>query len=833
MKLAITTLTRTAGILAICSVLQVRIAQAAQNAEPLGTPTRPAPGKTIAFQIPAQPLANALIDFSRQSGMQVSYQPELAMEKSTAPLAGNYTAEAALKMLLTNSGLAPRFSGTTATLERVAAQNPPTTARPKPVAAQQPTGEPTITLPPVTVQEIRENYAVDKATTGTKIEAPLMDIPQSIQVVPRQVIEDQRAVNLSDVLRNVSGFSPSVNSQSQRFGERDTIFRGFTGNNYYTNGFKDPFNGNSFSAGMANIDRVEVLKGPASVLYGLGDPNATVNILTKQPLSEWYASGEMTGARFAMANPNIDVSGPLTPGRDLRFRFNAGYQYQDSFVDYVKSQRFLVAPVLSWSIGPNTTFTAEGEYQEIGEIYYTGLPGQGTISPNINGKINRSRYLGDKKLEGDDFPERLQGKVGYRLEHRFNDHVSLRHGFRATLFNIDERDVIPIVLDTDERTMFRELFTAKTSRYDYYALTDLNLDFKTGPFGHKFLVGSDQRFNSFRARTASAEIDPIDVFDPVYGNIIDPITPDTPRNLTSSQGTFFGVYLQDLIHITDQIKFLAGVRYDNAYQKSTFRVSDSPDSTRSKLDENVFTPRAGLVYQPFPWLSLYGSYSKSFVPQEGTTRTGSALKPETGEQWESGLKFEFFDGRLTSTLAAYHLTKQNVTATDPDPDFSEFSVQIGEQRSRGFEFDLAGEVFPGFRLITSYAFTDAKILKSAPLFDIDVEGNRRANVPKHSGTLWGIYGFQEGSALHGLSLGLGIIGVGKRPSDDFATEDLPGYVRTDAALQYRFSRNFDVALNFKNLFNKKYFETSTFGVWENGISPGAPFTMFGTIRFRY
>lgn len=249
------------------------------------------------------------------------------------------------------------------------------------------------------------------------------------------------------------------------------------------------------------------------------------------------------------------------------------------------------------------------------------------------------------------------------------------------------------------------------------------------------------------------------------------------------------------------------------------------------MDEGVFTPRAGLVYQPFPWIAFYGSYSKSFVPLEGTTRAGSALRPETGEQYEGGVKFDFFGGRITSTLAGYYLTKQNVAATDPVS--PQFSVQIGEQRSRGFEFDLAGEVFPGFRLITSYAFTDAKIIKSTPLFGFDVVGNRRANVPKNSGTLWGTYDFHEGALLHGLSLGLGIIAVGKRASDDFASDDLPRYVRTDAAVKYRFSKHVDAALNIKNLFNRKYFETSTFGTWENGISPGAPFTAFGTIRIRY
>jgi iron complex outermembrane recepter protein len=786
-----------------------------------------AQNQTFNINLPAQSLATSLAGLSKQTGVQIFAAGELVKGKSAPAVSGQMTVGEALDRLLTGSGLEGAVSGAGFVVQRAQQQ-----AAVEPQAQQ----DPTIRLPQVTVQDRRENYAVTTATTGTKIDAPIMDIPQSIEVVPRQVIEDQRAVELTDVLRNVSGFSPSVTSQSQRFGDRNVIFRGFTGNNYYTNGFKDAFNGSSFTFGMANMDQVEVLKGPASVLYGLGDPGATVNIITKQPLSEWYASGSMTGAKYGLAAPELDVSGPLTSNKELRFRFNAGYKYQESFVDFVQSQRYIVAPVISWAISPNTLFTAEGEYQALSDLNYSGLPGQGTVSPNFNGRIPFSRYLGDKTLEGNSFPERTLGKVGYRFEHRFNDWISLRNGFRASLFNRDERDVLTEFLDPEnERDMFRSLFAAKSSWYDYYGLTELNLNFKTGPVGHKFLFGSDQRYTSMRDRSMSAEIDPIDVFNPVYGNIADPFNADTPRRVSDSTGTFIGVYMQDLITIVEPLKLLLGVRYDNVHQRTNFQFVDpaSPpsDVIPSKIDENVFTPRAGIVYRPFQWMSVYFGYSQSFNPVAGTTRTGSQLKPEKGEQYEGGLKFEFFGSRLTSTLAGYQLTKKNVPT--PDPLDETFSVQIGEQRSRGFEFDISGELFPGFRVISSYAYTDARITKSTPQFGFDIVGNRPANVPENTGSVWGLYEFQEGTPLPGLSLGLGLISVGRRPSDNFDSADLPSYTRTDAAILYRFSRNIDLALNIKNLFNRKYFETSTFGSWENGISPGAPFTAFGTIRFKY
>jgi iron complex outermembrane receptor protein len=527
----------------------------------------------------------------------------------------------------------------------------------------------------------------------------------------------------------------------------------------------------------------------------LGEPGATVNIITKQPLAEWYASGSFTGGRFGFVEPTLDVSGPLTSDKALRFRLTGAYQQQDSFVDFIESQRFIIAPVLSWSLGPQTLLTAEGEYQELAEIYYTGLPATGTIQKNSNGKIPLSRYLGDAQLEGDQFPERTQGKVGYRLEHRFNEHVSLRHGFRTTLLNKDERDIIPDFLDVDERTMFRSFFADTAPWHEYYALTDLSFDFTTGPLGHQLLLGSDQRFSSQRSRSVFAEIEPIDVFNLTYGNVIDPIGPDTPRRLFSSSGTFIGVYFQDLITITPQLKLLAGVRYDDARQKTSFRDTDSPDSIRGKFDDEVFTPRVGLVFQPIPSVALYASYTESFNPVSGTTRTGSVFKPETGEQYEGGIKVDLFDGRITATLAGYQLTKQNILT--PDPVDTTFSIQLGEQRSRGFEFDLAGEVLPGLRTIASYAYTDTEITKSTPQFDIDIQGNRPANVPKHTGSVWGVYEFPH-SFLNGLSIGLGVVGVGKRPSDNFDSGDLPGYVRTDALIDYRLSDNIEFALNFKN-----------------------------------
>jgi iron complex outermembrane receptor protein len=771
----------------------------------------------VRMHLPAQPLDQALSALARQTSLDILAPTELVAGKQAPAIAGNFTPPAALEQLLRGSGLEARSTGDSSFMvQRIAQSSTP----PQPATAP-------MTMPPVTVQETREQgYTARNATTATKVDVPILDVPQSIQVIPRQVIEEQRALTLSDVFRNVSGFSPGVNSQSQRFGDRNSVFRGFTGNNYYTNGFKDPFNGSSFSFGLANIDSVEVLKGPSSVLYGLGEPGATINVITKQPLADWYASGAVTAGSFGLVNPSLDISGPLTPGKELRFRLNAAYQRQDSFVDFVQSERYQLAPVLALAIGPNTHLTLEGEYQAISEIYWTGLPAEGTILPNPGGKLPRSRYLGDAELEGDEFPERTLAKVGYRLEHRFNEHVALRHGFRFTYFTRDDRDIIPFGLQEDLRTFDRDLFVAQGWTTDYYILTDLVFDFTTGPLRHKLLVGSDQRFFSTSDRSATDFLDPIDIFNPTYGGLVDPIGPTTPRRLLEQSGTFIGVYLQDIVTITPQVKLLVGGRFDLANLDSETENTDTGTITDSEIDENVFTPRAGLVYQPMPSVSLYASYSQSFNPLTGATFEGDAFDPEEGVQYEGGVKFELFGGRMLSTVAIYHLTKENILT--PDPVNIGFSIQEGEQRSRGIEFDISGEVLPGFRLIASYSYIQAKITES----NSGNEGNRPANVPEHTGSIWGVYEFQAG-LFKGLGLGLGLVGVGDRPADNENTVTLPDYVRTDLALYYQPWKHVDLALNIKNLFNIDYIETSTFGDPFAGISPGAPFSVFGTVTARY
>ncbi len=271
----------------------------------------------------------------------------------------------------------------------------------------------------------------------------------------------------------------------------------------------------------------------------------------------------------------------------------------------------------------------------------------------------------------------------------------------------------------------------------------------------------------------------------------------------------------------DNLKLLLGGRFDTVNQKQENLVS----STTSEQDDQAFSPRVGIVYQPIQPVSLYASYSRAFNPATPGTilASGAAAEPERGTQYEAGIKTEFLQGRLSSTLAFYELTRSNVLTPSPTDPFA--SVQTGEQRSRGVELDVAGEILPGWRVIASYAYTDAKITQDNR-YDI---GNRLVNVPKNSASLWTTYEVQKGG-LQGLGFGVGLRYVGEREGDLENSFELPSYFRTDAAIFYK-RNNFRAALNVNNLFDTEYFEAAQNG--RAGVFPGAPLTVIGTIGFEF
>jgi iron complex outermembrane receptor protein len=666
----------------------------------------------------------------------------------------------------------------------------------------------------VVTGEQEENYRVPNATTATRTDTPIRDVPQSIQVVPQQVLEDRQVTELNDALRNVSGISIG-DSPLRPFDS--PIIRGFSesfSSNVFVNGIRRVGGG---PVETTNVERIEVLKGPASVLYGQGEPGGLINLVTKQPLSEPYYTIEGTIGNFDFYRSAIDISGPLNADKTALYRLNAAYLNSGTFVDFVDIERFFIAPVFSFQLGENTNLILEGSYYNDSRPEYTALPAVGTVLPNPLGHVPISRYLGDPDFSTVNY---IVSNVGYRLEHKFSDNWSIRNAFRAEFSSIGEREqLFPGRLQADNRTVPRFASRSTGGSQNYTIQTDIIGKIQTGTIKQDLLLGLELRRFTDDFQTFDADAPSIDLFEPVYG--LPPLQFEKTYDAFQSRNSV-GVYAQDLISIGDQLKILLGGRFDLVEQKYDGRLTG--ESTLVQQD-TAFSPRIGIVYQPTPPVSLYTSFSRSFAPEGGfgsRNADGTPFEPTTGQQFEVGVKTEFLDGRLSATLAAYQITKQNIVTEDPNR--PNFSIQIGERRSKGIELDVVGEILPGFNIIASYAYTDAEITQDNSGF----EGNQPNNVPQHSGSLWATYEIQSGG-LQGLGFGAGIFVVGNRKGDLANTFDLPSYTRTDAAIYYR-RDNWQVGLNVRNLFDVEYFESASN---RNRVNPGAPLTILGTFSVKF
>ncbi|PSB07476.1 TonB-dependent siderophore receptor [Pleurocapsa sp. CCALA 161] len=659
-----------------------------------------------------------------------------------------------------------------------------------------------------------DDYVVPDATTATRTDTPLKDIPQSIQVVPQQVIEDQQANSLEDALRNVSGVSTgdSFGDSTERF-----VIRGFAQDTTLVNGFRQ----GAFRQGFPSLDRlerIEVLKGPASILYGNLEPGGVVNLVTKKPLSEPFAETSIELGSFGLFQSSFDFSDAIDSGQKLLYRFNTSVEAGGNFRDFEQdTTRLSLAPSISWQIGKNTDLLIDFNYTTQASPFDRGIV---AIGDNV-ADIPFDRIF----QQPDDEYELEQFNASYQLEHRFNDKWKLRNSFSLVSSDTSNFTLDSIFID-DSGILEREFRRNEDISENYSLQTNVVGEFKTGKVEHQLLAGLDYDRSTGVGRQGRLPDDPVFLID-IFTQEADPVPDIEPEDLTSFvrdenvRADLIGIYLQDQISVGKQFKFLAGGRLDIYDQESI----DFTEDLTSEQSQEKFSPRVGLVYQPVEPISFYASYSTSFNPDpfNSTTVDGEVLEPSTGTQYELGVKGEFLDGNLTTTLAFYQIERDNFATTDPDnPDFS---IAAGEVRSRGIELDVAGEILPGWNVIAAYAYTDAEITEDN---DFSV-GNRLENVPENSASLWTTYQIQQGS-LQGFGLGAGVFFVGDRQGDLDNTFTLPSYVRTDAALFYR-QNDWQANLNFQNLFDVDYIVSSE--TFREFVRPGDPFTIIGSVSVRF
>ena len=679
----------------------------------------------------------------------------------------------------------------------------------------------------VVTGEESSRYVIPTATTGTRTNTPLRDIPQSIQVIPREVLEDQQVTELDDALRNVSGVTPA-RSGNDGTGLRLNV-RGFEDASVLRDGFRLTFGGSGAisSQDLSNIEQIEVLKGPAAILFGVTEPGGVVNLVTEQPLSEpFYELGLRAGNR-GFLEPSIDISGPLTEDGRLLYRLNASYRTEDYFRDFdTDIERVFIAPVVSAQISDRTDLSLYLEYLNEERPADFGLIAIGDEVADIP----LDRALG----EPDDFSENETLRVGYTFEHRFSDSLTLRNAFSYYNVDFDSLNTSTFgFLGFDESTgelsratIFLGDGDPSTEIFDLQ--TNLVAEFNTGDIEHTVLAGVDLFRQDDGSLLRANVFSPVslNIFDPVYGNAADEDPVNLPITFDStSQTDALGVYLQNQVALLDNLNLLLGIRYDTFEQDTTNNPSFfAPTASESTRSDDGFSPRVGVVYQPIEEVSLFTSYRRTFAPNTATTVAGDILEPERGEQFEIGAKAELLSGRLAASLAYFDITLQNVAT--PDPNFPRFSVATGKQRSQGVEFDLIGEILPGWNLVTNYAYTDARITED----NSGLEGNRLYSVPEHNVNLWTTYDIQAGP-LEGLGFGLGLNYISERFGDNANSFTVDDYFLTNAAVSYR-RNNWQAGLNFRNLFDVDYIQ-STGNNRNSRIDPGEGFTVIGSFSIEF
>ena len=658
-------------------------------------------------------------------------------------------------------------------------------------------------------------YRATRSASATRTDTALHETPQSVSVVPKDVLEDTGATRLQDALDYAGGVGRANNFGGQ--GLTTFTVRGFTTGEFYRNGF--PINRGYPNAPDANtVERLEVIRGPATSLYGRGDPGGTFNVVSKQPLPE---SKVTLGSQFddqGMHRATLDATGPLNQDGSLAYRLNVLGEGGESFRDDVESERYDVAPVISWQVNDATRIIFEGDFMRNNHPLDRGLtrlPGQlGTASRDTNIWEKGS----DNLLHNDNNMAQL------RFEHLLNDNWSLGGGMQWLDGSLKGNAVEANGLQPDGRTLGRNFNYRKLEWTDRDYQLNLTGHFDTGGFAHTLLTGveyEDYDYNSIIQRSAAgATAYPIDIFDPALGQARPALTRTTTHDKENLKTWAF--FVQDQVALTERLKALAGVRFERFEHDYVNKLSAAGDFSKG---ENGVTPRFGLLYDLTDTVAVYANTARSFKPNSGAPAgaTGGGFDPEKGKSYELGVKWEALDRQLSVDAAVYHIVKENVLTRDPvDPNYN---VAAGQVRSRGLDINIAGNITPEWRVIGGYAYVDAEVTKDNRL----PSGTRLANIPRNSFSLLNTYEFQDGFAK-GLGLGIGVKYVDDRNGQTEAvTYNMDQYTVVDLLSFYQLNEHVRLNLDVKNLFNKEYDE----GAFNTYAYPGAPRTVQAGVSYTF
>ncbi|HIE4389659.1 TPA: TonB-dependent siderophore receptor [Serratia liquefaciens] len=639
-----------------------------------------------------------------------------------------------------------------------------------------------------------QSYQPLTSVTGTRTETSLLNVPQAIDVVPQQVITDQAVSSLDEALYNVSG----ITQANTLGGTQDAVMK---------RGFGDNRDGSILRDGVRSVqarnftpttERVEVLKGPASMLYGMGEPGGMINMITKKPQLQQRTHVEGWGSSFKGGGGQLDVTGPLgTSG--FAYRMIVDHDEADYWRNFGRNRQTVIAPSLMW-YGESTTVRVAYEHME-----YLVPFDRGTIIDSRTGKpVNTPR---DRRFdESYNATRGDQDSVTLQVDQVLNESWKSSLTYAYSRNSYSDNQARALALDPETGVLSRQAdSTAHAVSHANAVQLTLNGDVDWGSINHQMLFGFDFEDNrTYRGDMIRGKKNSdFNIYDPVYGlmptsNAVSAKDSDQRENLTS-----YGWFMQDSVQLTDKWLVMGGLRYD-AFD--VFAGKGRPFVTNTDSSDGKLVPRAGVVYKLTPYVSLYSSYTESFKPNSSIASQIGSLPPEQGKAWEVGSKVELPNG-VTGTLALFDITKRNVMVSELVGGET-VTRTAGRVRSQGVELDVAGNITDSLSMIGSYAYTDARVVD-----DPDNKGKEMTNVALHTASLFltqdlGSPGLYSGDNVR---IGAGARYVGRRPGDAANSFSLDNYTVADAFAAYTMPvQGYRVKwqLNVKNLFDKTYYPSS-------------------------
>lgn len=669
----------------------------------------------------------------------------------------------------------------------------------------------------VTVNGTRaEPYNPVSAMTATKVDAPLRDIPQTVNVIPEQLLRDQSVGSMEDAMKFVPGVGLSHGD-----GQRDQVtLRGFSAiADQFVDGLRDDA---LYFRDLSNIERIEVLKGPAAVLYGRGSSGGLINRISKKP----GANRREVTAKVGSDNRRRGEMDLAATEGNMAFRVTGAVERADGYRDQQFLERDAVAPSLQFQLGAATTLLLQAEHLSDRRVTDFGVP-------SYKGRpvdVPASTYYGAANARDVDYSHAEVTALGFTLEHRFSDQLSLRNAYRHYDYTLARYNTLVGAVNEALLTASLNRTNLRREETGWFNQTELTQTASLGGMTHKLLYGIEVgKQNKDQVTRSQNGIATVALFNPVL--------PVLPKTLTVAPSTdnlgimkTASAYVQDLVTLSEQWKALVGTRYDHFEQETLERRAGQSNLGRTDV---AWSPRAGLVWQPTAAQSYYVSFSKSFQPSAenfALAANNAQIEPEETTNKEVGGKFDFLGGALSATASLFRLERTNIKATDP---VTNRLVPIGTQRTDGLELTLTGQLPQGWQVWAGYGYLDAKVTSSPALDSSDnvfkrvpVQGKRATLTPRHSANLWLAKSFGNG-----LRAGAGVTALSQRFANPGNTVALPGYATVDAMAGWKLGR-VDLQLNVYNLLDREYI-VSGHGSSPNLSLPGAPRSAALTARYQF